>query len=174
VSWFRVCGKNFRIRKRRIMMEIIDFYVSDNKGHWLSEIHKCDWRAGKYLYELLRDQKLKELCGESTKVLLLIDGGKLLSFCTYAEQDDIREPSLTPWVGFVYTFPEYRGKRCAGKLLERVHSLARNDGHKHIYISTGETGLYEKYGFRFWKMMKDVGGEDSRVYITDTVTADLR
>ena len=68
-------------------MEIIDFYAGDNKDHWLSEINKSDWRAGKYLYELLRDQKLKELCGESTKVLLLIDGDKLISFCTYAEQD---------------------------------------------------------------------------------------
>ena len=115
-------------------MEIIDFYASDNKDHWLAEIQKSDWRAGKYLYELLRDQKLKELCGETTQVLLLIDNDKLLAFCTYAEQDDIREPSLTPWVGFVYTFP--------------------------------------KYGYRFWKEMKDVNGEDSRVYITDIVTMD--
>ena len=27
-------------------MEIIDFYASDNKDHWLSEINKSDWRAG--------------------------------------------------------------------------------------------------------------------------------
>ena len=58
-------------------MEIFDFYDSDNKDHWLGEIRKSAWRAGKYLYELLRDQKLKELCGESTKALLLIDGDKL-------------------------------------------------------------------------------------------------
>ena len=153
-------------------MEIIDFYANDNKDHWLSEINKSDWRAGKYLFELLRDQKLKELCGESTKVLLLIDGDKLLSFCTYAEQDDVRVPSLTPWVGFVYTFPEYRGKRRVGKLLEYVYILAKNDGHKHIYISTGETGLYEKYGYQFWKIMKDVAGDDSRVYKTDIISVD--
>lgn len=153
-------------------MEIIDFYASDNKDHWLSEIQKSDWRAGKYLYELLRDQKLKELCGGSAKALLFVDNGKLLAFCTYAEQDDIRESSLTPWVGFVYTFPEYRGKRRVGKLLEYAYMLAKKDGHEHIYISTGETGLYEKYGYRFWKNMKDVSGEDSRVYITDIVTMD--
>ena len=40
-------------------MKIIDFYTSDDKAHWLSEIKKSDWGAGKYLYELLRDQKLK-------------------------------------------------------------------------------------------------------------------
>ena len=59
-------------------MEIIDFYASDNQDHWLSEIQKSDWRAGKYLYELLREQKLKELCGKSTKALLLVDDEKLL------------------------------------------------------------------------------------------------
>ena len=153
-------------------MEIIDFYASDNKDHWLSEIKKSDWRAGKYLYELLRDQKLKELCGGSTKVLLLVDGDKLVAFCIYAEQDDIRDMSLTPWVGFVYTFPEYRGKRRVGKLLEYAYMLAKKGGHEHIYISTGETGLYEKYGYRFWKNMKDISGEDSRVYITDIVEMD--
>ena len=153
-------------------MEIIDFYASDNKDHWLYKINNSDWRAGKYLYELLRDQKLKELCGETTKVLLLTDGDKLLSFCTYAEQDDVREPSMTPWIGFVYTFPEYRGNRWAGKLLEYAYMLAKKDGHKHIYISTGETGLYEKYGYHFLKTMKDIGGEDSRVYVTEIVDKD--
>ena len=153
-------------------MKIIDYYASDDKAHWLSEIKKSDWGAGKYLYELLRDQKLKELCGEWAKVLLLVDDERLISFCTYAEQDDVREPSLTPWVGFVYTFPEYREKRRVGKLLEYAYKLAKNDGHKHIYISTGETGLYEKYGYHFWKIMKDVHGEDSRVYKTDVVDKD--
>lgn len=81
-------------------MKIIDYFASDNKGYWLSEIQKSDW-----------------------------------------------------------AFPEYRGKRRVGKLLEYAYMLAKNEGHKHIYISTGETGLYEKYGYRFWKTMKDVRGE---------------
>ena len=150
-------------------MKILDFYDVDDKDYWLSVIQKSDWSAGKYLYELLRDNKLKGLCGESTRVLLLVEGENLISFCTYAEQDDIWEPALTPWVGFVYTFPEYRGKRRIGKLLEYVYRLAKNDGHKHVYISTGETGLYEKYGYTFYKMMKDINGEDSRVYRTEII-----
>lgn len=35
---------------------------------------------------------------------------------------------------------------------------------EYIYISTNHIGLYEKYGYEFFQMMKDVGGEDSRVY----------
>lgn len=59
-----------------------------------------------------------------------------------------------------------------GKLLEYVYALAKADRHQHIYFSTGEIGLYEKYGCRFWRMMKDIHGEDSRVYITDIVSMD--
>lgn len=151
----------------RIFLEIIDYYTSGCQGHWLEKMKKSDWGAGQYLYELLKKGEMKKLCGDSTKVLLLVDGDELLSFCTYAEQDEIREPSLTPWVGFVYTFPEYRGNRLAGKLLEYAYAQAKREGYQHIYISTGETGLYEKYGYSFWKMMKDVNGEDSRVYRND-------
>ncbi len=145
-------------------MKIMDYFASENQEHWLEKIKESDWKAGQYLYELIQKGELRELCGSSTRVLLLIDGEELVSFCTYAEQDDIREPSLTPWVGFVYTFPQRRGHRYVGMLLQYAHCLARNDKHPYIYISTGETGLYEKYGYRFWKAMKDAGGENSRVY----------
>ena len=138
------------------------WYANYEQG--TEKIQKSDWGAGQYLYELLRDHRLKELCGESTKVLLLADGEQLVSFCTYAEQDDIREPSLTPWVGFVYTFPAFRGNRYMGQLLDYAEVLAHGEDHRYVYISTGETGLYEKYGYSFWKTMKDVNGEDSRVY----------
>ena len=117
-------------------MKIIDYFACDNQEHRLNEIKRSDWGAGQFLYELLRDNRLKELCGESARVLLLIDGDALMSFCTYAEQDDIREPSLTPWVGFVYTFPEYRGKSRMGKLLERAYALAKADGYETVCDGT--------------------------------------
>ena len=151
-----------RIMSREL--RIIEYFSCDEQSKWLNEIQKSDWSAGQYLYELLRDHRLKELCGESTKVLMLADGEQLVSFCTYAEQDDIREPSLTPWVGFAYTFPAFRGNRYMGELLDYAEVLARGEGNRYIYISTGETGLYEKYGYSFWKTMTDVNGEDSRVY----------
>lgn len=145
-------------------MKIIEYYASDKKEHWLNEIKRSDWSAGQFLYELLRDNRLKKLCGESTRVFMLTDGDALVSFCTYAEKDDIQATDLTPWVGFVYTFPRHRGKRRMGKLLECAYALAKDEGYEHIHISTGETGLYEKYGYSFWRMMKDMHGEGSRVY----------
>lgn len=111
-----------------IEMEIMEYYDSEKQEHWLNEIKRSDWDAGQFLFELLRDNRLKELCGESTKVLLLTDGDALVSFCTYAEKDDIRDTDLTPWVGFVYTFPEYRGKRHMGKLLDLAYGWRRMTG----------------------------------------------
>ena len=148
-------------------MEIIDYFTSADRAHWLGQIKRSDWGAGHFLYELLRDGRLKELYGETASVLLLTEGERLLSFCTYAEQTDIRAPALKPWIGFAYTFPEHRGKRRMGKLLERAYALAKADGYDHIYISAKETGLYEKYGYSFWKTMKDMHGENSQVYRMD-------
>lgn len=84
--------------------------------------------------------------------------------CTLAPLDDIQPTELSPWIGFVYTFPEYWGHHYAGILLEYAESLACVMGKEYIYISTGHTGLYEKYGYEFFKTEKDVLGEDSRVY----------
>ena len=146
-------------------MEIIEFFSTDNKEYWLSKIKECDWGAGQYLEKLLREEKLKQLVGESTKVLMLVDGDNLVSFCTFAEKDDIQPTDLTPWIGWVYTFPDYRGKRYAGKLLGHAEALAKEAGIKNIYISTNHIGLYEKYGYEFFQVMKDIEGEDSRVYV---------
>lgn len=146
-------------------MKIIEYFSTENRDYWLSKIKESEWAAGQYLYDLLKKQKLKQLVGEKAKVLLLVDGEKLISFCSFAEKDDIQPTDLTPWIGWVYTFPDYRGNHRAGQLLRYAEILAEDAGMKNIYISTNHNGLYEKYGYEFYEMMKDMNGEDSRVYV---------
>lgn len=100
---------------------------------------------------------------------MLVDGEELVSFCTYAEKDDIPSTTLTPWIGFVYTFPQYRGHCCMGMLLDEIEKQAKNENVPAIYISTNHIGLYEKYGYSFYQMMKDMEGEPSRVYRKELV-----
>ena len=145
-------------------MRVIDYFNCDNPEHWLRQIGKSDWEAGQYLYKLLSENKLKSLVGENTKVLMLTNENELISFCTYAEKDDIQPTELTPWIGFVYTFPEYRGHRYVGYLFQEIEKLAKAEKVQDIFISTNHTGLYEKYGCEFYRMMNDVNGELSRVY----------
>ncbi len=152
-------------------MRVLEYHKTADPAFWLRQIGKSDWRAGRYLAELLGEGRFHEYCGSQSRLLLLTEGSSLLSFCTYAERDDL-PTDLTPWIGFVYTFPEARGKRRMGKLFEHAYALAARDGFPCIYISTGETGLYEKYGCKFWKMMKDHHGADTRIYRMEIVRRD--
>ena len=145
-------------------MQVIDYYNCSRQEYWLEQIKKSDWGAGQYLYELLSENKFKDTVGEKSKVLMLVKEDELISFCTYAEKDDIQPTVLTPWIGFVYTFPKYRGHRYAGKLFQEIEQLAKSEKVQNIFISTNHIGLYEKYGCEFYQMMNDVEGEPSRVY----------
>ena len=146
-------------------MKTISYFKSENKEHWAEEILKSDWRAGAFLNRLLTEGSFFDAVGENSDVLLLTEGDELISYCTFAEKDDIQPTELTPWVGFVYTFPEHRGHRYAGLLFDEVERLAREKGVDKVYLSTNHEGLYEKYGWEFWGMMDDMDGEPSRVYI---------
>ncbi len=146
-------------------MVVIEYYSTDDKKRWIEKIKESDWKAGQFLYELLKGDKLKELYGKSTRVLMLTDGDELVSFCTLSEKDDIQPTDLTPWIGFVYTFPKYRGKKYMGLLLSEAEKIALNEGAKHTYISTDHIGLYEKYGYKFYETQKSMSGDISRIYI---------
>lgn len=145
-------------------MEIISYYKSDRQEHWLREIGKSDWSAAAFLCELLSKGTFFDTLGESTELLLLNNGDALVSYCTYAERDEIQPTELAPWIGFVYTFPEYRGHRYAGVLFDWIYRLAAEHGVPKIYISTDHIGLYEKYGYEYMTDMKTVWGDISRIY----------
>ena len=146
-------------------MEIINFFECDRQNHWLEEIKRSDWGAGTFLHELISNGTFFEAVGEGSKVLLLINGDELISFCTYAQKDDIQPTELTPWVGFAYTFPEHRGHRYMGLLFEEIERLAKEEHISEVYISTNHIGLYEKYGCEYRTQMNDMDGELSRIYV---------
>lgn len=145
-------------------MEIMEFFTGEKKEHWVEQIANSDWGAGKYLAQLLSENRLKQVVGETALVLMLTDEDRLVSFCTFAPLDDIQPTDLSPWVGFVYTFPAYRGNRYAGKLLDYAECLVAVMGKEAVYVSTNHTGLYEKYGYAFYRVGKDINGEESRIY----------
>ena len=145
-------------------MDILDLGTAKNPNWWIRQIADCDWTAGQYLHTLLTGNRFHELSGEKARVLLLADGTKLAAFCTYAEREFTVNEEYTPWLGFVYTNPDYRGRRLMGKLIARAKEYAREDGFEALWISTGETGLYEKYGAEYVTGTKDIHGEDTRIY----------
>ena len=163
-SWIRK-NESDRILREKLCPEVIGFYESDRQAHWLAQIAKSDWRAGAFLHDLLQKDTFFDAVGDHSEVLMVVSGDELIAFCTFAEKDDIQPTELTPWVGFVYTFPAYRGHRFAGLLFDEVERRARQAQIGAVYLSTNHTGLYEKYGFEYLMQLKDIDGVMSRIYV---------
>ena len=144
-------------------------YLKENpekQAAWMKQLEKADWDAGRSLCRRLKENDLTSKTGENTQLLLMIDKERdeIAAYCTLAEKDDIQPTDLTPWIGYVFTYPKYRGKGLARRLLEHAENLARQQGVIAIYISTGHEGLYERYGYSFAGEMKDIHDTMSRVY----------
>ncbi len=146
-------------------MQIIDFFHDDRQPHWLRQIAAYEWRAAKFLAELLTKGEFHNAAGEGT-VYLLADGDKLVSFITLAERDCVEAP-YGPWIGFVHTAPEYRGHRHVGKLIDHACAVAREHGAARVCLCTDHVGLYEKYGFTYLENRVSIYGEDSRIYVRE-------
>lgn len=147
-------------------MVFLEYYTSDRQKHWLAQMQKSDWVAGRYLARRLEDGSFKEEAGATALVLMLVDEqtDSLVSYCTLSPLDSIRPTSLSPWIGFVYTFPRYRGHRYAGTLMRYAESLATIMGRQAVYLTTTNIGLYEKYGYTFYQRARDSEGQDTRIY----------
>ena len=142
---------------------IIDYFYDTNQKNWLEQINQSEWSASKYLYQLINEDTIKKVLGD-TNLLMHVDGENLQAFITLSQKDDVPNNFDGLWIGFVYTFPKYRGNRYSGKLIEYAKKQTIKRGYRDIYISTHEIGLYEKYGFTFFKIMKDVNNQNTRVY----------
>ena len=148
-------------------MEIFNYFDSENKQHWLSEIQKADWGAAKFLAELLQKGIFMEtLCEPENggRLFLLTDGERLISFLSITRQDCIRDMEKIPWIGFVYTSPEYRGRGFCRSLMEYAEGQAKLQDYREVFVATDHIGLYERMGYEYIGNTADVWGEDSRIY----------
>lgn len=144
-------------------MHILIFSDFSDTDKWITRIRECDWNAAKFLADLLGQNQFHELLGYGS-LFIMADDEKLISFCTLTQKDCIDDDSFFPWIGFVFTAPEYRGNRYSGELIEFACVEAKKQGYDRVYIATDHIGLYEKYGFTYIESRTDIYGEESRVY----------
>lgn len=144
-------------------MEIINYFESSNQRDLIEKIARCDWSAAGFLAELLRKGTFYSFVGGAGTLYLLMEGGQLVSFATLTRQDSIRDETLYPWIGFVYTAPEYRGHGYAGKILAHAEGVAAQHGCEKVYLTTDHVGLYEKYGYQYLENRLDIWGGDQRI-----------
>lgn len=148
-------------------MEIINFFDSPNQDALVEKIALGDWTAARFLAKLLRQGAFYQTLGEGGKLFLLMDGENIASFVTLTEKDCIDDDALYPWLGFFFTFPEYRGNRNGGMVLAHAAEDAQKQGYEKVYLATDHVGLYEKYGFTYLANRMDIYGEDSRIYVKE-------
>lgn len=97
---------------------------------------------------------------------LCLDGDKIAGGLGVIENDFHNRKDLAPNVCAVYTEKEYRCKGIAGYLLDMVVADTKSKGITPIYLITGHTNFYERYGWEFICMVQ--GNDDSgmtRMYI---------
>ena len=147
-------------------MKIVEFFEADDpmRQALLQALRRCDWSAGRFLLQLLEEDTFDKTLSGPGKLFFLLDGTTVVAFLTLTAQDCIVAPDMTPWIGFVFTFPEYRGHGHIGILLEHARKCATLASAPFVFLATDRHGLYEKYGFSYWGNRTDIHGEESRIY----------
>ena len=101
------------------------------------------------------------LCADGDRI-----GNRIVGGLGVIENDFHDRKDLTPNVCAVYTEEAYRGKGIAGRLLNMAMDDLRSKGVSPVYLVTGHTGFYERYGWEFLCMVQGDGEEHmSRMYI---------
>ena len=144
-------------------MNILNLTDINEMKLWIDKIRECDWGAAKFLADLLEQDKFYEMTIDGS-LIIMTDDEKIVAFCTLTRRDCVDDDSLFPWIGFVFTAPEYRGNRYSGQLVEYACDKAKEQGCENIYIATDHIGLYEKYGFSYIESRVDMSNDISRIY----------
>ena len=144
-------------------MKILDLHNSNEQKQWIDRIRECDWVAAKLLADLLEQDKFYEMTGDGS-LIMMTDDEKIVAFCTLTRKDCVDDDTLFPWIGFVFTAPEYRGNRYSGQLAEYACDKAKEQGFENVYIATDHIGLYEKYGFTYIESRVDMHNYICRIY----------
>lgn len=96
---------------------------------------------------------------------LAVDGDCVIGGLGVIENDFHDRKDLTPNICAVYVEKEYRCHSLAGELLETACEDMKSYGIHDIYLITGHTGFYERYGWEFFCMVHCDGEvEPSRMY----------
>ncbi len=100
---------------------------------------------------------------------IVLDGDKMIGGLGVIENDFHDRKDLTPNVCAVYVNEEYRCRGIAGKMLQFVCDDMKERGIETLYLITGHTSFYERYGWKFLCMVQGDGEPTmTRMYMKET------
>ena len=94
-----------------------------------------------------------------------VDGDRIVGGLGVIENDFHLRRDLAPNVCAVYVEEEYRKLGIAGKMLNHVCEEFNAMGVDTLYLATEHTSFYERYGWEFYCMAQEEGGDHmTRLY----------
>ena len=97
---------------------------------------------------------------------VVLKGQKIIAGIGVIENDFHDRKDLTPNICAVYVEKEYRNQGIAGKMLGFVSDEFLSKGINTLYLITGHTSFYERYGWEFLCMVQGDGeSKMTRMYI---------
>lgn len=147
-------------------IEIYEYYEQDEefKRLLLDQINEPLWPGAKHLYERI----INNTQGGRVFIMYDIDKEHIITFGTLHDFDEIESETLKPWIGSIYTFRPYRGNRFSEQLIKHIIGIVKEEGLEFVYLSSDNLGMYEKFGFELYGMMKTVRGNETQVFVYDT------
>ena len=90
---------------------------------------------------------VEQMAGDDTTVFIARDDGQAIGCGALKRHDD-----TVGEVKRMYTRPSHRGRKIGAKIVERVETLARQEGLKRLVLETGDRHpaawtVYERAGF---------------------------
>lgn len=144
-------------------MTIIDYFKSENRQFWIDQLLKSHWSAATILTNLLKKNTFHRFLGCGS-LYMLVENKKIISFATLTTRDCIADEKMHPWIGYVFTYPNFRGHRYSQYLIDYLLKVAKTKGNTSVYLATEHIGLYEKYGFLYLENRIDIWGDENRIY----------
>ncbi len=122
---------------------------------------KISWPVGKHVAQLLRGNRFDRW--EAFFVAYDVQGP--YGFCSLLETDYYPENRYSPWISCVWVDEEKRGARVSQKLIQTAEHYAAAQGFSKVYIPSGMTGFYEKYGYTPIDQLVNYGGDTDTIFM---------
>ena len=103
-------------------------------------------------------------CGVPAWHIILNEQEEIIAGLGVIENDFHKRKDLAPNICAVYVEEAYRRQGMARMLLDHAANELAHHGGDTVYLITGHTGLYERYGFTFYGMIEEDDGNMIRMY----------
>lgn len=138
--------------------------IQQNDNLWNKTIEfadSCSWKAGHLLAEKMRKHDFLKW----ERVIIACDNGKVVGYCTITERDELPDAyGYSSFIGFLFVDENSRGCRISEQMINMASDYAQKLGYGKMYVTSGEHGLYEKYGFVYIGDYQTIYGTSDQLF----------